>query len=221
MKHFIFFIVIFLSTSCKSKKVIYTGALKKSDSLIRRSNHFLKVNNLDSAKYYISEALLLDSANCGAYNNRAILKFKEGKPATQVLSDFETSLRICPGYETALFSLANYYYEIKDYKQVVKACTRYDFQSNKIDSIHIKEIDRLNSRALHYEKLIGTIFISRAVSFYDSVNSILKNADSLQERFNTKLSTIGKNIKNNKDMVGEFDYLNRQFDSLIVSKTRI
>jgi hypothetical protein len=220
MKYLISLISIFFLTACQSKKTTYEHNSAKSGLLILRSNSFFKINKLDSAKYYINQALLLDSLNCGAYNNRAILKFKENRPSNEVIFDFETSLRLCPGFETALYSLANYYYEIKDYKKVIKACNSYELQSDKIDSIHIREINGLNSIALQKQKLIGNISISQAVSFYDSVNSTLESANSLQMRFNTNLTAICKRIMLNEIITGEFDYLNVQFDSLMLFRKK-
>ena len=127
MKQLFYLAAIFSVTSCNSKKQSRQHNYLMSDSFNIRAANFLENHQLDSVDFYIAQSLLWDSGNCAAYNNRAILKFRKKLPSAEVAADFDTSLLLNPGYETALFSRANFYNEIKDYKKVIEACNQYNF----------------------------------------------------------------------------------------------
>lgn len=83
--------------------------IEKSVSFNLRAGYFFKQKLYDSALYEIEQSLRYDPKNWGAYNNRAILRFRTGQAEEQVVKDFRKALEIKPNYEISLYSLANYY----------------------------------------------------------------------------------------------------------------
>ncbi|MGZ3955408.1 MAG: tetratricopeptide repeat protein, partial [Flavisolibacter sp.] len=144
-------IVVVLNGSCNSPrlKAIYRA---KSDSCNYRARYFFETNQYDSASYAIEESLIWDSTNWGAYNNRAILKFHTGRQESEVVADFEKALNLKPDYEISLFSLANYYEEIKAYEKAVKACKQYSFVARTHDFDSTEAIRRLQERCEEHIK---------------------------------------------------------------------
>ena len=186
-----------------------------SDSLNTRAAHLLENHQLDSASFYIAQSLLWDSANCAAYNNRAILKYRKNLPSAQVASDFDTSLLLNPNYETALFSQANFYDEIKDYKKVIEACNQYKFRANINDTEHTSVINRLSIKAQKFEKIISGNSVLNAIKFYDSITAVLKRPDSVQNILIVKLSAILTKIVKSKSVDADLVQLNTLFESAV------
>lgn len=98
---------------------------KESTRLTNESKTFLQNNKFDEAQIVIEKAIRLDPNNYAAYNNRAYLKIKQNKPSEDVLADLKKALEIKPNYEIALYSLANYYFEIKDYDKTIQNVNVY------------------------------------------------------------------------------------------------
>lgn len=98
---------------------------QESFNLAKQSDAEIKAKNFDSAFILISMALALDSNNYIAYNNRAYLKIKQNKPPQEVIDDYKKAIKIAPEYAIATFSLANYYFEIKDYRNTITWANRY------------------------------------------------------------------------------------------------
>jgi len=216
MKFIYFLFILVLLLSCGSHENPESFNKKKSDSLNLKAYYFLNVNNFDSAKYFIDQALLLDSTNFGAYNNRAVVNFRVNGESKKIIEDFETALKIKPGYEIALFSLANYYDEIRDYKKALEASNRYEFQANTIDTGHIRIINNIRLRAQKYEKLVGHISTSQAILFYDSIQSITEETVPTQQRFVNQIAEIQKKIAFQKMNSSDFTYLSNLYDSAII-----
>ena len=93
MKFIYFLFILVLLLSCGSHENPESFNKKKSDSLNLKAYYFLNVNNFDSAKYFIDQALLLDSTNFGAYNNRAVVNFRVNGESKKIIEDFETALK--------------------------------------------------------------------------------------------------------------------------------
>jgi hypothetical protein len=215
MKRLVNIIVVIILFGCSPKKHSVPSKIK-SDSLSLRSKFYFENNQFDSARYCVDQSLLLDSTNFVAYNNRAVLKNKENRPSLEILADFKTSLRLNPGYEIALFSIANYYDEIKDYKNVINACNQYIFQSDVEDVEHIEAINKLSIKAQKYEKLTAGISTSTAVAFYDSISIILKRTKPAQQLFIKQLAKETVNILSNKNSNHKIKYLNSLLDNAII-----
>ena len=98
---------------------------KESEMLSNESKILLQENKLQEAEAIIQKAILLDPNNYVAYNNRAYLKIKQNKSSEEILSDYRESLRLKPDYEISLYSLANYFHEIKDYKRAIEHAAVY------------------------------------------------------------------------------------------------
>ena len=147
-------IAFFILSSCNTKKKPLPFYYLKSDSLNTKAYEFIETKNFDSAEYYISRSLYFDSSNYGAYNNRAILKFRKNEPKEEVVADFETALKLNPSYEISLISLVNYYDIINDYKNVIKSSKRYFENSKKENPQNVKQIDNLfiKARRMLYSK---------------------------------------------------------------------
>ena len=109
---------------------------QESFNLARQSDVEIRAKNFDSASILIAMALAIDSNNYIAYNNRAYLKIQQNKPAQEVIDDYKKALAIAPQYAIATYSLANYYFEIKDYRNTITWANRYlSFQlSQQLDS---------------------------------------------------------------------------------------
>lgn len=216
MKQILIFILLLNFYSCHSKNEKTINQLK-SDSLSKRSEYYIMVDKLDSAQYFVDQALVWDSLNYAAYDNRAIVKFKQHKSPVEVVCDFETSLRINPGNETALFSLINYYDETSDYKKAMETGNHYVFQygwNYLKDSIHLNIIKRIILRAERNEKLHIHITTASARAFYDSVNKILDKSDSVQQRFINNVAFVMMRFFVGKSNTG-VDYLKKSFDSSV------
>ncbi|MND96255.1 Tetratricopeptide repeat protein [compost metagenome] len=99
-----------------------------------RSKYLLQKNDLDSAAILIEQALDLDPQNYIAYNNRAYLKFKENKISNEIISDYKKALEINPNYDIAIYSLANYYFDIEDYQNTIEGI-------DQLMKLPIKELD--------------------------------------------------------------------------------
>lgn len=106
---------------------------RESENLCNQSKILLQENKLKEAEIIIQKAILLDPDNYVAYNNRAYLKIKQNKSSEEILTDFRESLKLKPDYEISLYSLANYFHEIKDYKSAIENATVYLDYANKRD----------------------------------------------------------------------------------------
>jgi tetratricopeptide (TPR) repeat protein len=115
---------------------------QESFNLARQSELEIKAKNFDSASILIALAIAVDSNNYIAYNDRAYLKFQQNKPPQEIIDDYKKALAIAPKYAIAAYSLANYYFEIKDYRNTINLANRYlSFQlSQQLDSVQIEDI---------------------------------------------------------------------------------
>lgn len=213
MKQLFYLTAILLFSSCISKKPSREYNYLMSDSFNIRAAKFLENHQLDSADFYIAKSLLWDSRNCAAYNNRAILKFQKKLPSAEVAADFDTSLLLNPSYEIALFSQANFYNEIKDYKKVIEACNQYNLKATGNDTTHIREIKRLYAKAKKFEKVISGNSFLTAIEFYDSITAVSKKPDSVQNIFIVKLAEIFAKFKKYKNVNTDFIQLNELFET--------
>ncbi|MEO6355824.1 MAG: hypothetical protein ABIO56_04300 [Ferruginibacter sp.] len=218
MKQVLIFILLFNFYSCHFKSERTLSQLK-SDSLSKRCEYYIMVDKLDSAQYFVDQALVSDSLNYAAYDNRAVLKYRQHKPSAEIVNDFETSLRINPGNETALFSLVNYYDETGDYTKAEEVGNHYVFQygwNYLKDSIHLNGIKRIILKAERNEKLHIHVTTASARAFYDSVNTILRKSDSVQQRFVNNVAFVMMRFFIGKSNTG-VDYLKKSFDSSVAA----
>lgn len=127
---------------------------QESFDLARQSDLEIKAKNFDSASVLIAKALAIDSNNYIAYNNRAYLKIHQNKPPQEVIDDYKKALAIAPEYAIATYSLANYYFDSKDYRNTIKWANRYLlFQlSQQLDSELIE--NTYNKLAISEENLL-------------------------------------------------------------------
>lgn len=120
MKLFSITFCFFIFLSCNNTK-----KEKESERLSNESKVLLEENKLEEAQTIIQKAIELDPNNYVAFNNRAYLKIKQNKSSEEILSDFRKALNLKPNYEISLYSLANYFHEIKDYKSTIENANIY------------------------------------------------------------------------------------------------
>jgi tetratricopeptide (TPR) repeat protein len=115
---------------------------QESLNLAKQSDLQINEKNFDSAFILVSMALAIDSNNYIAYNNRAYLEIQQNKPSQEVIDDYKKAIAIAPEYATATFSLANYYFQTKDYQNTITWANKYlSFQlSQKLDPALIESI---------------------------------------------------------------------------------
>jgi tetratricopeptide (TPR) repeat protein len=129
-------IIFITAIFCGCHEKNFSPEEQESFNLARQSDVEIKAKNFDSASILIAMALAIDSNNYIAYNNRAYLKIQQNKPAQEVIDDYKKALSIAPQYAIATYSLANYYFEAKDYRNTINWANRYlSFQlSQQLDS---------------------------------------------------------------------------------------
>lgn len=207
------YLLLFICSGCFYKKNDKIIKNKKSDSLNTLTEYYFNKNQFDSARYFSELAILSDSTNCRSYNNRAVCKFRQNRFAIDVIQDFKTSLKLNPSYNVALFSLANYYDEVNDYKNAIDACDHYIFQNsiyNFSDSSHLGRIKRIILKIKKYQKFKVNISYKRAMVFYDSVNVIFNNLGKVQQqRFVNKISSVLMDMIINKKSITGVDDLDK------------
>ncbi|MEP7233105.1 MAG: tetratricopeptide repeat protein [Ginsengibacter sp.] len=121
----ILFSTIFVTAVACGCKVKNFSAGQESFKLTKQSDVEIKSKNFDSAAILIAKALAMDSNNYIAYNNRAYLKREQNKPSQEIIDDYKKALTIAPEYEIALYSLTNYYSEIREYQNTINLANRY------------------------------------------------------------------------------------------------
>jgi tetratricopeptide (TPR) repeat protein len=126
---------------CDSK--ISKSSREKSFVLTRQADSLLKENKLDSAEKVISAALKLDPDNYIAYNDRAYLGIQVKRPEADNIKDLKKAIELRPEYNTGLYSQANYYFQIRDYKNALNISGRYlslqlgeDLNSNLLGNLY-------------------------------------------------------------------------------------
>jgi tetratricopeptide (TPR) repeat protein len=97
----------------------------KSFILASQSEFLLKTDKIDSAAALITAALKLYPGNYVAYNNRAYLKIKQKKPQQEIINDYKKAIELSSDYPIAIYSLANYYFSINDYKNTITTSSKY------------------------------------------------------------------------------------------------
>jgi tetratricopeptide (TPR) repeat protein len=102
-----------------------TNDKNESTKLSHQSKILIEEQKFDEAKIVIDKAIELDPINYVAYNNRAYLGIRQKKSSTEILYDLKRSLDIKPDYEIALYTLTNYYFEIKDYNKSIESGNIY------------------------------------------------------------------------------------------------
>lgn len=144
MKFFFISFYFFIFLSCNN-----TENKKKSERLSNESKVLLEDNKLEEAQTIIQKSIELDPENYVAFNNRAYLKIKQNKSSEEILSDFRKALNLKPNYEISLYSLANYFHEIKDYKSAIENANIYleYARRNKFDNKLIQHIYGLRGDA--------------------------------------------------------------------------
>ena len=114
---YILLVITLLSCNRKDeKKSFYYSS--QSDTLLLRGEY-------DEAETAINRAIELDENNYVAYNNLGVLEMHHNRSKEVILHAFLRSISIKPDYQIGLFSLANYFLEIKDYSNSLQYCTRY------------------------------------------------------------------------------------------------
>jgi len=190
--------LILLFCNCNQRADKSKEFEKKSNQLVLKSKTLLDNNQLDSAQVYLQNALSLDPNNYAAYNNRAILKFKLNFPPESIIVDFEKSLEIKHDYDDALYSLTNYYFEIKDYQNAIKAADDYFMFARVVenDSAMTKHILLIKKTSKNYAKMIDGVSVSRAISYYDSINFVHNETKLHQQRYIDKITMLIQDIRN-------------------------
>jgi tetratricopeptide (TPR) repeat protein len=167
---------------------------ERSDSLNIRARFFLEKGKLDSAKVLIAQALELNPNNYAAYNNRAYLKWKEKRPSIEVVKDYELSLNLSPNYQVALYSLANYYFEVKDYRNALNTANDYIERSktNDFDPSFMDQVVRIKEKSewkiFGYNRVVDGTTLGQAIAFFDSMNRAIDQARPTQQTFIDKLT---------------------------------
>lgn len=126
MKLSSFILLLSILTSCKSQ----TNS-KESTRLSNESEILLQDNKIEEAERVVEKSIQLDPTNYAAYNNRAFIKIQQNKPQEEVIADYKKALELKPSYEISLYSLANYYFEIKDYENTIANASIYLDYSKK------------------------------------------------------------------------------------------
>lgn len=121
----IFVVIFIIPLTCSCQHGISKAEKDKSFDLVKQSEIFLKTNNLDSAEKLISESIKIYPDNYIAYNDRAYLKYKQNKSQQEIINDYKKALEIWPEYDIGLYSITNYYFSIKDYKNTIEMSARY------------------------------------------------------------------------------------------------
>jgi len=126
----LYFIVFILSilTSCDSQK-----NSKESTRLSNESKSLLENNKIEEAEIVVKKSIQLDPTNYAAYNNRAFIKLRQKKPKEEIIADYKKALQLKPNYDISLYSLTNYYFEIKDYESTIANANIYLDYSVKED----------------------------------------------------------------------------------------
>lgn len=132
MKYFLILPCLF-AFSCQSSTNTISEKQKQSIQLTIKSKELLKKGVLDSAEILIEKAIELDPRNFTAFNNRAYLKRELNYPPKEVIADLKRSLEIKPGYDMALFSLANYAFDLKHYNKTIELANQVISLSDYID----------------------------------------------------------------------------------------
>ena len=122
--------------ACSCHETFPSVSRAKSFSLVKQGEAEINASNFDSASVLIGKAIAIYPENYVAYNDRAYIKIKQNKPPNEIILDLKKALKISPRYTTGTFSLANYYFELKDYKNTIDFSKRYlSFQlSKQLDS---------------------------------------------------------------------------------------
>lgn len=121
----VLFFISMIFFVCCDQSGVSSKNIEKLNKLNYLSQSLIFNNKLDSAKLVIQQALKLDSEDYVAYNNRALVKIKEGLPEKEILADYRRCLQLNPNYDIAIYSLANYYFIIADYQDCLTAATKY------------------------------------------------------------------------------------------------
>jgi tetratricopeptide (TPR) repeat protein len=106
--------------SCNTKE-----DAKESTRLSSQSDILIKDKKLDEALTVLEKSIQLDPTNYVAYNNRAYINTERKKSSEQILADYYKALSIKPDYEISLYSIANYYFEIKNYDSTIARTNIY------------------------------------------------------------------------------------------------
>ena len=115
--------ITFVLCGCHSQ--ISKKDKEESFKLSKQSEILLKEGKLDDGERLIDEALKLNPRNYAAYNDLGYIKGKQNKPQQEVINNFKRALEIKPDYAIGHYSLANYYFLIKDYKNTIEIANKY------------------------------------------------------------------------------------------------
>ena len=124
-RFFVLLTAIFFITCNQNGQLSSEKKLIKSNELTVASKRLIEINNLDSARILIEQALKLNPNNYVAYNNRALLNAKQNFPQEQIVYDYQKCLELNPDYDIAIYSLASYYSSIKNYEYCIIYADRY------------------------------------------------------------------------------------------------
>ena len=132
--------VFIIAYSCHEG--ISSESRAKSFRLANHGEAEINAANFDSASILIGKALAIDPDNYVAYNDRAYIKMRQKKPSKEIVLDYKKALEIAPQYAIGTYSLANYYFEVEDYKNTIDFSNRYlSFQlSQQLDSAMLGHI---------------------------------------------------------------------------------
>jgi tetratricopeptide (TPR) repeat protein len=122
-----------LTCTNKNDEESYNLAIN-SDKLIREGKY-------NDAFKDVENAIKLDKKNYFAYHNLGVVKIKLDYPKSEIIEAFKKSIELNPNFGMGFFSLANYYFEIKDYPNSIIYCDKYinGFMKN-IDDEFLKSI---------------------------------------------------------------------------------
>jgi tetratricopeptide (TPR) repeat protein len=192
-------IIIFSLESCNNQDS-NRYQKKKASFFVDQSEALFEANEIDSAGYLIEKALQLDPENYRAYNNRAFINFKRDSPAEVVIADYKKALKIKPDYETALFSLANYYFDTREYENAVNACTNFEKHAAGQNSQNdqIVQIRRLKEKAIKLTEVVNGIPLYKAEEFYDSLTLIVNQTNRDPQKLIDLLTRVENDYTNYK-----------------------
>lgn len=120
----IIFLIIIIG-SCRSSDLRVKRHIELLDSLNFETRHYIDKGDLSHAEILLDSILNLDSNNFVAYTNRALVKFKKNGSSQEIIADYKKSLQLRPDYDTAIYSLAYYYYLIEDFGNCIYFSNRY------------------------------------------------------------------------------------------------
>jgi tetratricopeptide (TPR) repeat protein len=214
----IFFLLV-LFTGCRSNG--NQQDVIQSRKLCEKAEEFISKRDFNSGEKLIRQALDLDINNSRGYNDLAYIKFHSRADRDTVLMYYSKSIQIAPHYDVALYSIANFYYEIKDYKSTIEACNEFIDKAHiqSLGSTEIQHISDIKENSIKYCELVGGVPKYKAMQFFDTINNIMGETRGSQQKFIDKLTLILQDMANYKGKV-TYRELQKLLQDAIKSSTR-